>query len=77
MDQKRDSVTPRASPTPITNPLNVTCFNCGEVGHFASSCLTPNSPNSYTTLRINEIEQEIEASGDKANNEDTDSKSEN
>jgi hypothetical protein len=66
---KRDSATPglRDSPARETDPLKATCFNCSEVGHFASSC-----PNPRKTPRINEIEQDTEASSgdDEATDED-------
>jgi hypothetical protein len=65
---KRDSATlgPRESPAQETDPSKATCFNCSEVGHFASSC-----PNPRKTPRIHEIEQDTEASGDDdANDED-------
>jgi hypothetical protein len=64
--EQRDprSSTPRASPA--KDPSTATCFNCGEVGHFSSSCLNPR-----TTPRINEIGQDsYEASGDEATDED-------
>jgi hypothetical protein len=63
---KRDSKTPgpRPSPGPETDPTSKgPCFSCGEVGHFASSCLNPR-----TTPKINEIGQE-EASGEEASDE--------
>jgi hypothetical protein len=66
--EKHDRHTPgpRASPAPAKDPSMATCFNCGEVGHFSSSCTNPR-----TTPRINEIEQgSYEASGDEATDED-------
>ena len=72
----RYSLGPRQASVLATNPSKATCFNYGEVGHFAGSC-----PNPRTTPRINEIEQENgEASADdEANNDkdDADSESEN
>jgi hypothetical protein len=66
---KRDSATPgqRDSPARETDPSKATCFNCGEVGHFSSSC-----PNPRKTPRIQEIGQD-EASDDEATDEADDS----
>ena len=66
-DQKRDSATPgpRPSPGPAADPAEAACFNCGEKGHYAKAC-----PNPRTPPRINEIEQDLEASGDEASDED-------
>ena len=66
-DQKRDSATPgpRPSPSPAADPAEAACFNCGEKGHYAKAC-----PNPRTPPRINEIEQDLEASGDEASDED-------
>ncbi|MCA1730560.1 MAG: CCHC-type zinc finger protein [Actinobacteria bacterium] len=64
---------PRPSPARDTDPTTAACFNCGEVGHFASSCSSPRK-----TPRIHEIEQDTEASGDnEANDEDDVDESEN
>jgi hypothetical protein len=73
-DRKRDSATPgpRASTVPATDPAKATCFNCGEVGHYSNSC-----PNPRTTPRINEIEEDIEASDDEGSGEDDTDESEN
>lgn len=69
LPDKRDSATPgpRASPARETDPTTASCFNCGEVGHFASSCSSPRK-----TPRIHEIEQDTEVSigDDEANDED-------
>jgi hypothetical protein len=66
---KRDSATPgpRDSPARETDPTKATCFNCSEVGHFASSC-----PNPRKTPRIHEIEQDTEVSGDDERNDEED-----
>jgi hypothetical protein len=65
---KRNSITPgpRLTPAPA-DPSKSTCFNCGEIGYFASSCLKPCS-----MPKINEIEQEEDkAPGDiEATNKD-------
>ena len=68
-------MTPNSRATPATDPKKGACFNCGEPGHFADTCLNP-----CLTLRINEIRQEdAETLGnDKATKEeDTTDKSEN
>jgi hypothetical protein len=63
----------RSSTTPAPDQSKVTCFNYSKAGHFASSCLNPR-----TTPRIHKIQQDTNASGDKANDKDNaDSKSEN
>jgi hypothetical protein len=67
---KRDSATPgpRDSPARETDPTKATCFNCGEVGHFQSSCTNPRS-----TPRIHEIRQDAEFfSGDDEANDEAD-----
>jgi hypothetical protein len=72
---KRESATPgpRASPARETDPTTATCFHCGEVGHFASSCSSPRK-----TPRIHEIEQDTEVSGDnEADDKDDTDESEN
>jgi hypothetical protein len=72
----RYSLGPRQASVLATDPSKATCFNYGEVGHFAGSCLNPR-----TTLKINEIEQKNEEAfvDDEANNDedDADSESEN
>ena len=70
---KRESITPgrRSSPIPAPDPSKAACFNCGEVGHFSSACLNPRA-----TPRINEIEQDLEASGDAANDDEDSAESE-
>jgi hypothetical protein len=67
---KRDSASPslRDSPARETDPSKATCFNCGEVGHFSSSCLNPRK-----TPRIQEIEQDEPSGDDEANDEADDS----
>jgi hypothetical protein len=72
---KRDSTTPGPRATPAADQAQASCFNCGEVGHFASACLKPRTtPNP----RIHEIGQATEASGDEAHSpDDADSESEN
>ena len=67
---KQHSATPgpRDSPARETDPNKATCFNCGEVGHFSSSCLNPRK-----TPRIQEIEQDEPSSDDEANDEADDS----
>jgi Zinc knuckle len=68
----QDSATPpRSSLMPTSDPSKATCFNCGEVGHFASSCLNPR-----TTPKIHEIDQDPNTSGDEVHDE-ADSESEN
>lgn len=74
-DRKRDSITPgpRNSIPPAADPTKATCFTCGEVGHYSKAC-----PNPRATPRIQEIEPDMEASGDEANDEnETESESEN
>jgi hypothetical protein len=68
-DKRELTPGPRGSPPKDTDPSKVTCFNCSEVGHFASSC-----PNPRRTPRIHEIEQETGASGDdeRTDEDDTD-----
>ena len=72
----RYSLGPRQASVLATDLSKATCFNYGEVGHFAGSC-----PHPCTTPKINEIKQENgEAfANDKANNDedDADSESEN
>ena len=47
-------MTPNSRATPAaTDPKKEACFNCGEPGYFADTCLNP-----CLTLRINEIRQE-------------------
>jgi hypothetical protein len=67
---KQHSATPgpRDSPARETDPNKATCFNCGEVGHFSSSCLNPRK-----TPRIQEIEQDEPSGDDEANDEADDS----
>ena len=76
ISDKRDSMTPgpRSSPALVTDPLKATCFNCGQIRHFTSSC-----PDPHTTPRINEIEKDdIKTSDDEVTDEkDADSESEN
>ena len=70
---KRESITPgrRSSPIPAPDPSKAACFNCSEVGHFSSACLNPRA-----IPRINEIEQDLEALGDEANDDEDDAESE-
>jgi hypothetical protein len=60
--------------TPAPADLSTSsCFNCSELGHFASSCLKPRS-----MPKINEIEQEDnKALGDNEITDNKESDSEN